>query len=98
MDPVIFLSFFLFGMYVVGRFTVRFRAVSNMPTYVTDSAHFGLGLFVSRLSVEWAVLVSVLYVVYQVVSYVVKRDTVDKDVALYLSGLVSGLGYGFVVG
>ena len=97
MDPIILLSFFLFGIYVVSRRMIRLRAVSSVPWFVGDSAHFGLGLFVSRLDLGWAVLVSVLYLVYEVFDYVVSRDTAGKDVAVYLGGLVSGLGYGLVV-
>ena len=96
MDVVTFIAFFLFGLYIAGRLAVRYRVVSGVPWWVGDPVHFGVGLFVARLPVEWAWLVSVLYLVYQLLDWFVNRDTVHKDVATFLAGVLAGLGYDIV--
>jgi hypothetical protein len=53
-------------------------------------------MFVSRLPVEWAWLVSVLYVVYQVLDWKVNNSNAAKDVGVFLGGVVVGLGYDVV--
>ncbi|MFZ8857139.1 MAG: hypothetical protein ACO2O1_02700, partial [Candidatus Caldarchaeales archaeon] len=55
-----------------------------------------VGMFVSRLPVEWAWLVSVLYVVYQVLDWKVNNSNAAKDVGVFLGGVVVGLGYDVV--
>jgi len=96
MDLVVFAAFFLFGLYIAGRLAVKVRAVSSVPWWVGDPVHFGVGLFVSRLPVEWAWLVVVLYLYYQVFDWLVNRDAVHKDVATFLAGVLAGLGYDVV--
>ena len=96
MDPITFIAFFLFGLYLVSRVAVRYRVVSNTPWWVGDSVHFGVGAFIMRLPVEWAWLVSVIYLYYQVFDWFIHRDTVVKDVGTFLAGLVTGLGYDVV--
>jgi len=97
MDLITFIAFFLFGLYVAGRlYFRRVRAVSDVPWWVGDPVHFGVGAFVTRLPVEWAWLVSVIYLYYQVFDWFIHRDTVVKDVGTFLAGLVTGLGYDVV--
>jgi hypothetical protein len=67
--------------------------LSGVPWWVGDPVHFGVGAFASRLPVEWAWLVSVLYVVYQVLDWRVNGSNPAKDVSVFLAGLVAGLGY-----
>jgi hypothetical protein len=50
-------------------------------------------MFVSRLPVEWAWLVAVLYVVYQVFDWRINGSNAAKDVATFLAGVLVGLGY-----
>ena len=87
MDPILFFSLFVFGLYAVYKLFVRIRAVSSTPWYVGDSIHFALGMFVTRVDVVYAVLISALYVVYQMLN-----DKNPKDVATYVAGIVAGLG------
>ena len=96
MDVVTFVAFFIFGLYLAGRLAVRFRAVSGVPWWAGDPVHFGVGLFVSRLDPMWAWLVSVLYLYYQVFDWLVNRDSVHRDVATFLAGVLAGLGYDVV--
>ena len=96
MDLVTFVAFFLFGLYIAGRLAVRYRVMSSIPWWVGDPVHFGVGLFVARLPVEWAWLVSVIYLYYQVFDWFVNRDSVHKDVATFLAGVLVGLGYDVV--
>ena len=96
MDPITFISFFIFGLYLAGRVVARYRAVSSTPWWVGDSVHFATGAFVSRLPVEWAWLVVVIYTAYQVFDWFVNRDTVAKDIGTFLAGLLVGLGYDVV--
>jgi len=87
MDPVLFFSLFIFGMYATYKSLVRIRAVSSVPWYVGDGVHFALGMFVTRVEPLYAVLISALYVVYQLLD-----DRNSKDVATFISGIVVGLG------
>jgi len=96
MNVVTFIAFFIFGLYIAGRLAVKVRAVSNVPWWVGDPVHFGVGLFIARLPVEWAWLVSVIYLYYQVFDWLVNRDNVNKDVATFLAGVLAGLGYDVV--
>ena len=96
MDIATFVAFFIFGLYIAGRLAVKVRAVSNVPWWVGDPVHFGVGLFIARLPVEWAWLVSVIYLYYQVFDWLVNRDNVNKDVATFLAGVLAGLGYDVV--
>jgi hypothetical protein len=96
MDVITFISFFIFGLYLAGRVVVRYRVVSNVPWWAGDSVHFAVGAFVSRLPMEWAWLVTTVYITYQVFDWLVNRDTVAKDVAAFLGGLLVGLGYDVV--
>ena len=96
MDVITFISFFIFGLYLASRVVVRYRAVSSIPWWAGDSVHFAVGAFASRLPIEWAWLVTVIYVVYQVFDWLVNRDTVAKDVAAFLAGVLVGLGYDVV--
>jgi len=96
MDVVTFIAFFMFGLYLAGRAAVRVRAVSDVPWWVGDPVHFGVGLFVARLPVEWAWLVSVLYLVYQLLDWRMNGSNPVKDVATFLAGVVAGLGYDVV--
>jgi len=96
MDVVTFVAFLLFGLYVAGRLAVKYRIVSGVPWWVGDPVHFGVGLFVARLPVEWAWLVSVVYLYYQVFDWFVNRDVVAKDVGTFLAGVLVGLGYDVV--
>lgn len=91
----LFLLFFGITVRVIGR---RIRAVSEMPGWVGDSAHFGLGMLASGFDPVHAYVTSFVYVVYQIVDYLLHRDRVDLDIATYLSGYVSGvLGRTFVI-
>ena len=92
MDPVLFFSLFVFGLYVAYKSLVRIRAVSSTPWYVGDSVHFALGMFVTRVDVVYGMLISALYVVYQ---FLDGRNS--KDVATYISGIVVGLGGSIVI-
>ena len=93
MDPITFVSFFLFGLYLASRVVARYRAVSSVPWWAGDSVHFGVGAFVSRLPVEWAWLVTTVYIAYQVFDWIVNRDAVAKDIGTFLDGVLLGLGY-----
>ena len=93
MDLVAFVAFFLFGLYLAGRVAVRVRVVSDVPWWVGDPIHGAVGAFVSRLPVEWAWLVSVLYLVYQILDWRLNGSNPVKDVATFLAGVVAGLGY-----
>lgn len=97
MDPIIFVSFFLFGFYLAGRFYFRrVRAMGKAPWWIGDPVHGAAGMFVTRLPVEWAWLVSVLYVVYQVLDWRINQSDAAKDVAVFLAGVLVGLGYDVV--
>ncbi|AML61181.1 hypothetical protein A0E62_gp35 [Pyrobaculum filamentous virus 1] len=89
MDLVFFISLVVFGYWLSGFITRRYKALS-VP-YATDSAHFALGMLASTLDAYKMYAVIVMYLVYQFASYIVKRDTVDKDIAVFLSGYVSGI-------
>ena len=45
---------------------------------------------------EWAWLVSVLYLVYQLLDWRLNGSNPVKDVATFLAGVVAGLGYDVV--
>jgi len=96
MDPIMFVSFFIFGLYLASRVVVRYRVVSNVPWWVGDPVHFGVGAFVSRLTIEWAWLVTTVYIAYQVFDWLVNRDMVAKDIGMFLAGVLVGLGYDVV--
>jgi len=96
MDLVAFAAFFLFGLYIAGRLAVRVRVVSDVPWWVGDPIHGAVGAFVARLPVEWAWLVSVLYLVYQLLDWRLNGSNPVKDVATFLAGVVAGLGYDVV--
>ena len=87
MDPILFFSLLIFGTYVTYRSLMRIRVISSTPWYVGDSVHFALGMFVTRVDPLYAVLISALYVVYQMLN-----DKNPKDVATYVAGIVAGLG------
>ena len=93
MDPILYISLLIFSTYAVSKAIVRFRVVSATPWWVGDPVHFGTGLFVTRMPVEWAWLVSVLYVLYQVLDWKINNSDAAKDVAVYLAGALAGLGY-----
>ena len=97
MDVITFVAFFLFGFYVAGRvYFGRVRAVGAVPWWVGDPVHGAVGMFVARLPVEWAWLVSALYVVYQVLDWKIGGSNAAKDVGVFLGGLLVGLGYDVV--
>jgi len=96
MDLVAFVAFFLFGLYLAGRVAVRVRVMSDVPWWVGDPIHGAVGAFVSRLPVEWAWLVSVVYLVYQLLDWRLNGSNPVKDVATFLAGVVAGLGYDVV--
>ena len=97
MDLVTFMSLFIFGMYVAGRlYFRRVKALGAAPWWVGDPVHFATGAFVTRLPVEWAWLVSVLYVVYQLLDWRINQSNAAKDVAVFLAGVLVGLGYDVV--
>jgi len=97
MDVITFISFFIFGFYLAGRlYFRRVKALSNVPWWVGDPVHGAVGMFASRLPVEWAWLVSVLYVVYQVFDWRIKGSDAAKDVGTFLAGVLVGLGYDVV--
>jgi len=93
MDVVTFIAFFIFGLYIAGRLAVRFRVMGNIPWWAGDPVHFGVGLFVSRLDPVWAWLVSVVYLVYQLLDWRLNGSNPVKDVATFLAGVLAGLGY-----
>jgi len=97
MDVVTFISFFIFGLYLVGRVVARYRVVSSTPWWVGDPVHGAVGMFVSRLPVEWAWLVAAMYVVYQVFDWRINGGDAAKDVAVFLTGMLVGLGYDVVM-
>lgn len=87
------LLFFGITVRVIGR---KIRAVSNVPGWVGDSAHFGLGMLASGFDPVHAYVTTFVYVAYQIVDYLLHRDRVE--LAVYLSGYVSGvLGRTFVI-
>lgn len=91
----LFLLLFGITVRIIGR---RIRAVANVPGWVGDSAHFGLGMLASGFDPVHAYVTSFVYVAYQIVDYLLHRDRVDLDIATYLSGYVSGvLGRMFVI-
>jgi hypothetical protein len=96
MDVVTFISFFIFGLYIAGRLVVRVKALSDVPWWVGDPVHFGVGAFITRLPAEWAWLIAVLYVVYQVFDWRLNGSNPVKDVGTFLAGVVAGLGYDVV--
>jgi hypothetical protein len=97
MDPITFTAFFLFGLYLAGRLYFRkVKALSNVPWWVGDPVHFGVGAFVTRLPIEWAWLVSVLYFVYQLLDWRINQSNAAKDIGVFLAGVVTGLGYDVV--
>ena len=85
-----FIALFLIGFGIASRAAKRITA-KELPTYVTDSSHFGLGMLTATLDPVMAFVVSHVFLVYEIVAYVVKRDSVDKDILTFLSGLVSGI-------
>ena len=92
MDPILFFSLFVFGLYTAYKSLMRIRVISSTPWYVGDSVHFALGMFVTRVDPLYAVLISALYVVYQLLD-----DRNSKDVAMFISGIVVGLGGGMIL-
>ena len=91
-DPILFFSLFVFGLYVAYKSFARVRALSSIPWYIGDSVHFALGMFVTRVDVVDAALISALYIVYQILS-----DRNAKDIAVYVAGIVAGLGGSIVI-
>ena len=91
-DVILFFSLFVFGLYAAYKSLVRIRAVSSVPWYVGDSVHFALGVFATRVDVAYAVLISALYLAYQILD-----DRNPKDVATYIAGIAAGLGGGAVL-
>ena len=85
-----FIALFLIGFGIASRVAKRV-VVKELPTYVTDSSHFGLGMLAATLDPVMAFTVSHIFLIYEIVTYVVKRDSVDKDIMTYLAGLVSGI-------
>jgi hypothetical protein len=86
----------LFFSYIAYRAVVKARVLTDVPKPVGDSVHFGLGLFVGGLDPFHASLVSVLYVAYQLFDWLSSRDTVARDVATFLAGVVARLGGGLI--
>jgi len=70
--------------------------LGSTPWWVGDPLHFGVGMFITRLPVEWAYLVSALYIIYQLFDWRINNSNVDKDVAVFLAGTLVGLGYDVV--
>ena len=96
MDVITIITFFIFGLHVAGRLLRRFRVVSDVPWWAGDPVHFGVGAFITRVPVEWAWLVSVMYVVYQVLDWRINNSNAAKDVGTFLAGVLAGLGYDMV--
>jgi hypothetical protein len=97
MDLITFVSFFLFGLYLAGRlYFKKVRALSGVPWWVGDPAHFGVGAFITRLPVEWAWLVATLYVIYQLFDWRINQSDAAKDMAAFLAGVLVGMGYDVV--
>jgi hypothetical protein len=97
MDVITFISFFIFGFYLAGRlYFKRVKVLSDVPWWVGDPVHGAVGMFITRLPVEWAWLVSVLYVAYQIFDWRLNGSNAAKDVAAFLSGVLIGLGYDVV--
>jgi hypothetical protein len=96
-DPVTILSLFLFVLYaassVAYRIAGRVRAASSVPQWAGDSLHFSAGLFVTRVDPVWACLASALYIAYQVLDWKISGSNAARDIAVYLAGVLSGLGY-----
>ena len=92
-DVITFTTFFLFGLYVAGRLAVKVRVVSSVPWWVGDPIHGAVGAFITRLPVEWAWLVSALYLAYQLLDWKLNGSSPVKDVATFLAGVLAGLGY-----
>jgi hypothetical protein len=96
-DPVTAISLFLFALYVASsvayRIAVRVRAASSIPQWAGDPLHFGAGLFITRVDPMWACLASALYIVYQVLDWKINGSNAARDIAVYLAGVLSGLGY-----
>lgn len=91
----LFFLFFGITVRIIGR---KIRAVSNVPGWVGDSTHFGLGMLASGFDPVHAYIITFTYIAYQIVDYLLHGDRVDLDIATYLSGYVSGvLGRTFVI-
>jgi hypothetical protein len=86
----------LFFSYIASRAVVKARVLSDVPKPVGDSVHFGLGLFVGGLDPFHASLISALYVAYQTFDWLSSKDTVARDVATFLAGVVARLGGGLI--
>ncbi len=86
----------LFFSYIASRAVVKARVLSDVPRQVGDSVHFGLGLFVGGLDPFHASLVSALYLAYQAFDWMNSKDTVARDVATFLAGIVARLGGGVI--
>jgi hypothetical protein len=86
----------LFFSYLISKGIVKARVLSDMPRPVGDSMHFGLGLFVGGLDPFHASLVSAVYLAYQAFDWMSSKDTVARDVATFLAGVVSRLGGGLI--
>jgi hypothetical protein len=86
----------LFFSYIASRVVVKARVLSDVPKPVGDSVHFGLGLFTAGLDPFHASLVSALYLAYQAFDWLYSKDTVARDVATFLAGVVARLGGGVI--
>jgi hypothetical protein len=93
MDPITFIAFSIFGAHVAGRLLKRFKVVSDIPWWAGTPTHFGVGAFITRVPVEWAWLVSALYVIYEVLDWRINNSDAATDVGAFLAGVVTGLGY-----
>ncbi len=96
MDITLFLTLFLFGLWISQKLLVRIRPMSDIPSYIGDSIHFALGMFASRQEFAVTVLITSLYIVYQVFDSLENGSPISKDIATYLAGLAAGYGFSFV--
>ncbi len=63
---------------------------------ITDTTHIGVGAFVANLTTTnqlAAILGFILYLAYQLLDYIINKDTVDKDILTFAIGFFGALGY-----
>lgn len=89
---------------VVSRAVRRIKTLDlgGAVTYATDSIHFGVAYYATDLLIKGAIefglycVIVSLYVLYQLVDYYVSRDSVDKDLGVFTSGVLAAIGVKFL--
>jgi hypothetical protein len=68
----------------------------KLPIPVTDTTHIGVGAFVANLTTSnplAAIIGFILYITYQILDFIVHKDTIDKDFLTFAIGFFGALGY-----